>query len=252
MVQAKLHPRPSPTDQSEPEILVNVYLIPMPSASEGHRSTKLVQASPNGDAVWRQTFQSYELQMHQVSYSTTLTVCVLSLLIIIYILTYMNGEQPSTSLQAKEHHLQSVIIHTYMLHFDIIATYLLFIPQPMQAYRCYYKRAHKHSLHLHVHCCTVLCPCTTDTSWCTSCMWLPSLWCLASGQPLLNLSLTPFPALSYHTQLMHTDLQVVVWEYSQDTEYKFLGEVSIPNRYISIQFMVHQIYVSSHLYNLPR
>ena len=142
-MQAKLHPRPSPTDQSEPEILVNVYLIPMPTASEGHRSTKLVQASPNGDAVWRQTFQSYELQVHQVSYSTTLTVCVLSLLIIIYILTYMNGEQPSTSLQAKEHHLQ-YILTCYIL--ILLYTYLLFILQPIQAYRCYYKRAHKLSV----------------------------------------------------------------------------------------------------------
>lgn len=32
-----------------------------------------------------------------------------------------------------------------MLHFDII-TYLLFIPQPIQAYSCYYKRAHKLSV----------------------------------------------------------------------------------------------------------
>ena len=176
VVQAKLHPRPSPTDQSEPEILVNVYLIPMPTASEGHRSTKLVQASPNGDAVWRQTFQSYELQVHQVSYSTTLTVCVLSLLIIIYILTYMNGEQPSTSLQAKEHHLQY-----------ILTCYILILLPIYYSSHSLYKltvaiiKELTNFLYLHVHCCTVFCPCTTDTSWCTSCMWLPSLWCLASG-----------------------------------------------------------------------
>ena len=69
-----------------------------------------------------------------------------------------------------------------------------------------------------------------DTSWVYQLHVVPSLWCHASVRPLLNLSLTPFPALSYHTQLMHTDLQVIVWEYSHDTEYKFLGEVS--NRYI--------------------
>lgn len=159
----------------------------------------------------------------------------------------MNDEQPSTSLQAKEHHLQY-----------ILTCYILILLPIYYSSHSLYKltvaiiKELTNFLYLHVHCCTVFCPCTTDTSWCTSCMWLPSLWCLASGQPLPNLSLTPFPALSYHTQLMHTDLQVVVWEYSQDTEYKFLGEVSIPNRYISIQFMVHQIYVSSHLYNLPR
>lgn len=67
VVQAKLHPRSSPTDQSEAEILVNAYLIPVPTTSEGYRSTKLVQASPNGDAVWRQTFQPYEVQLNQVS-----------------------------------------------------------------------------------------------------------------------------------------------------------------------------------------
>ena len=87
VMQAKLHPRPSPADQPEPEILVNVYLIPVPTSTEAHRSTKLVQASPNGDAVWRQTFQPYDLQLRQVSYSTTLTVYVQSLLKIKYILT---------------------------------------------------------------------------------------------------------------------------------------------------------------------
>lgn len=59
--------------------------------------------------------------------------------------------------------------------------------------------------------------------------------------------------LSYHTQLMHTDLQVIVWEYSRATEYKFLGEVSNPI-YILGTFLYGATYlhVSSRLYNLPR
>ena len=69
VIQAKLHPLPLPTGQSKadsPRILVNVYLIPAPASSETHRSTKLVQVTPNGDVMWKQTFPPYELQLHEV------------------------------------------------------------------------------------------------------------------------------------------------------------------------------------------
>ena len=47
-----------------------------------------------------------------------------------------------------------------------------------------------------------------------------------------------------HTQLMHTDLQVLVWQYSHEVEYKFLGEVSTLlgfNKYITVVTLIFVI-----------
>ena len=69
----------------------------------------------------------------------------------------MNGEQPSTSLQAKEHHLQY-----------ILTCYILILLPIYYSSHSLYKltvaiiKELTNFLYLYVHCCTVFCPCTTD------------------------------------------------------------------------------------------